>query len=267
MDARASGTLGLQRLGRVGRGCGLPQGRNKLKELIELFWVKYNLLKKAIGDADEHTIAILDREVESLLESIFERKAANAIEIQMQFLVAIELIKRESEDSCCVLRHAENLHRVVERHIIPGQIGAFSPDQLEEAVAPVLSAVDAAASGHIDVTLRASLSSRVGVVAPDYRLVFTNEPNAAALNRSPQELLGRHIGEFIGLHRFVQGFKEKLDRCFAGEISDYTYADQIGGRTVVIRSRLSPYYGANSGLIGALVVMEELPDRRQSSAA
>lgn len=238
-----------------------------MKDLIDLFWIKYAQIKKAVGDLDEQSIAILDREVESLLDSIFEREASNAIEIQMQFLVAIELLKRESEDACCVLRHAENLHRVVERHIIPGQIGQFAPENLENAMTPVLSAVDPSANGTIDVSLLESLSNRVSVVAPDYRFVFTNHSNASAMSRAPDELLGRHIGEFIGLHRFVQGFKEKLDRCFAGEISDYTYADQISGRTVVLRSRLSPYYAPNSVLIGALLVMEELPDRRQSSAA
>jgi PAS domain-containing protein len=238
-----------------------------LKELIDLFWVKYGQLKKAVGQVDEQAIDRLDREVESLLETIFQRQAANAVEIQMQFLVALELLKRESEDSGCVMRHAANLQRVVERHIIPNQVGNLSADEIEQSVAPVLSAVDPVAGSALDVKLLESLSDRVSVIAPDYRFVFTNEQNAAAFKRQPAELLGRHIGEFVGLHRFVQGFKERLDRCFAGEISDYTYAEQMGGRTVVIRSRISPYYGGNKGLIGALVVMEELPDRRQSSAA
>lgn len=238
-----------------------------MKELIDLFWVKYGQLQKAVGQVDELAIDAIDREVESLLESIFQRQAANAVEIQMQFLVAIELLRRESEDKCCVLRHAANLQRVVERHIIPNQVGNLSADEMEQSVAPVLSAVDPVAGAAIDVGLLESLSDRVAVIAPDYRFVFTNEQNASAFRRSPSELLGRHVGEFVGLHRFVQGLKERLDRCFAGEISDYTYADQFAGRTVVIRSRISPYYGENSMLIGALVVMEELPDRRQSSAA
>lgn len=238
-----------------------------MKELIELFWSKYSQIKKAVGDLDEQGIANLDREVESLLESIFEREAANAVEIQMQFLLAIELLKRESEDACCVLRHAENLYRVVERHIIPGHVGTTTPDELGQTVAPERVAVDSVAGANIDVSLLESLSNRVAVVAPDYRFVFTNEANATALNRKPEELLGRHVGEFVGLHRFVQGLKERLDRCFAGEIVDYTYADQHNGRTVVIRSRLSPYYANNASLIGALLVTEELPDRRQSRVA
>ena len=238
-----------------------------MKELIDLFWVKYGQLKKAVGQVDEQAINLLDREVESLLETIFQRQAANAVEIQMQFLVALELLRRESQDSSCVLRHAENLQKVVERHIIPNKVGNLSAEEMEQSVAPVLSAVDPVAGAALDVSLLEKLSDRVSVIAPDYRFVFTNEQNASAFNRNPSELLGRHIGEFVGLHRFVQGFKEKLDRCFAGEISDYTYADQMAGRTVVIRSRISPYYGSNSVLIGALIVMEELPDRRQSSAA
>ncbi|MBB4066968.1 PAS domain-containing protein [Gellertiella hungarica] len=238
-----------------------------MKELIDLFWTKYSQIKKAVGDLDEQSIGILDREVESLLDSIFAREASNAVEIQMQFQLALELLKRESEDACCVLRHAENLHKVVERHIIPGHVGQFTPDDLDRSVAPERVAVDAVVAADLDVSLLESLSNRVSVVAPDYRFVFTNEANAVALHRKPEELLGRHVGEFIGLHRFVQGLKERLDRCFAGEIVDYTYADQMGGRTVVIRTRLSPYYASNSVLIGALLVTEELPDRRQSSAA
>lgn len=245
----------------------MRMGDADLKELIDLFWTKYSQIRKAVGELDEQSIAILDREVESLLDTIFAREAANAVEIQMQFLLAIELLRRESEDACCVLRHAGNLHKVVERHIIPGHVGPFTPDDLDRSVAPERIAVDASVESGIDVSLLESLSNRVSVVAPDYRFVFTNEANATALNRAPEELLGRHVGEFIGLHRFVQGLKERLDRCFNGEIVDYTYADQIRDRTVVIRTRMSPYYAPNSVLIGALLVAEELPDRRQSSAA
>lgn len=235
-----------------------------MRDLIDLFWLKYAQLKHAIEESDEQAVPAFDREVESLLEAIFARQASNALEIQMQFMVAIELLKKESDDSCCVLRHAENLQRVVERHIMPGSLSEL---------ASVISGnrtvflPDRASNGDLDVTLLESLPNRVAVISADYRYLFTNSANAGALGREPADIMGGHIGEFVGLHRFIQGMRERLDRCFAGEIVDYTYADQVGDRTVVIRCRLSPYYSASAELIGALLLMEEIADRRHSSAA
>ena len=238
-----------------------------MRDLVDLFWVKYGQLKRAVDNGEETAVVVMDREVDFLLESIFERQAANVLEIQMQFLVAIELLKKEAEDRCCVLRHTKNLQRVLERHILPSAASDVMQAALDLAPETTAELDSPGDQGLLDVALLESLSNRVAVITPDYRYLFTNSANAMALEREPSQIVGRHIGEFIGLHRFVQGVKATLDRCFAGEIADFTYADQVNGRTVVIRSRISPYYAMSGELVGALVLMEEIADRRQSQSS
>lgn len=237
-----------------------------MRELIDLFWGKYRRLKTAIGEPDEAAVTGLDREVQTLIGAIFERQATNALEIQMQFLVAIELLQEEADDRCCVLRHVDNLRTIIERHVAPGSLVDLRM-LVERSAAAAGGAVTDEAREALDIGWLETLPNRVSVISTDYRFVFSNDRNADAFQREPTELIGRHVGEFIGVHRYVQGFKERLDACFAGGIIDYTYADESGGRTMVTKSRLSPLYAPDSTLIGALVVMEEIADRRQGRAA
>ncbi|CAN7478641.1 PAS domain-containing protein [Rhizobium sp. LjRoot30] len=234
-----------------------------MKELIDLFWAKYAELKMAVETGQERSLVKLDREVEALLERIFEQTATNALEIQMQFLVAIELLKKEAEDRCCVLRHAENLQRVVERHLLPGAGSELLP-RLAQLSSLALTVQASTREDAIDIAMLENLPDRAAIISPDYRYLFSNKANAVAHEMLQEQINGCHIGEFVGLHRFVQGFKDKLDRAFAGEAVEYTYAEQVDGRTRVMRCRMSPYRGPQDAhLVGALLMMEEIADRRQ----
>lgn len=237
-----------------------------MRELIDLFWGKYRRLKAAIDAPDEAVVAALDREVQTLIAGIFERQATNALEIQMQFLVAIELLQEEADDRCCVLRHIDNLRTVIERHVAPGSLVDLRMLVERSAAATGGAATDEARAA-LDIDWLEGLPNRVSVISTDYRYIFSNGRQADAFQRAPGDLIGHHVGEFVGVHRYVQGFKERLDTCFSGGIVDYTYADEVDGRTVVTRSRLSPLYAADATLIGALVVSEEIADRRQNRAA
>ena len=81
------------------------------------------------------------------------------------------------------------------------------------------------------------------------------------------DLIGRHIVEFIGIQRFEQRVKSYLDRCFAGEVVDYTFAKTVDARTVVVRCRLTPCMSSTGKLIGAILVIQEHADRRRAIAA
>lgn len=233
-----------------------------LKDLIDLFWTRYARLKRAVAAGDEQMLGGIDRDVESLLEAIFEHKATNAIEVQMQVGLAIELLKVEAEDRSCVLRHADNLQRIVERHLRPRPISDLYHHVVDAAPVTVTSR-SRAERGLLDITMLDRLPNRVCVISTDYRYLYCNENDARSWDRRPEELNGVHIGEVIGLHRFSQGFKERLDNTFLGETVDYTFAEAVGDRTRVLRCRLSPYRSPSSRVIGALVLMEEIADRRQ----
>ncbi len=233
-----------------------------LQDLIDLFWARYARLKCAVAADDGEALPCLDTEVESLLDAIFERKATNAVEVQMQVKLAIDLLRAEAEDPSSVLRHAENLQSIVERHLRPAAAGELYHHVIEVAPATVTSRLKAE-QGLLDIALLERLPNRVSVIAPDYRYLYCNETDARAWGHAAAEIRGRHITEMLGEERFEQGFREKLDSAFAGEIADYTFADPVEGRTRVLRCRMSPYRAASGELIGALVLMEEIADRRQ----
>ena len=233
-----------------------------LKDLIDLCWIRYARWKRIVALGDEQMLGGIDRDVESLLDAIFEHKAKNAIEVQMQVGLAIELLKIEADDRSCVLRHADNLQRIVERHLRPRPSSDLYHHVVEAAPATVTSR-SRAEQGLLDITMLDRLPNRVCVIATDYRYLYCNGADAQSWDRRSEDMNGMHIGEVIGLHRFSQGFKDKLDSTFLGETVDYTFADMIGDRTRVLRCRMSPYRSQSSRVIGALVLMEEIADRRQ----
>ena len=248
---------------RVGDTARLAVNRGAmLKDLIDLCWARYARLKRAVAADDGEALAGIDTEVESLLDAIFERKATNAIEVRMQVRFVIDLLRAEADDPSSVLRHAENLQSIVERHLCPAAAGELYHHVIEAAPVTVTSRVKAE-HGLLDIVLLERLPNRVSVIAPDYRYLYCNEMDAAAWGHPATEIHGRHISAMLGERRFEQGFRGKLDCAFVGETVDYTFADPVGGRMRVLRCRLSPYRATCGNLIGALVLMEEIADRRQ----
>ena len=115
----------------------------------------------------------------------------------------------------------------------------------------------------LDVGLLDNLPERVSVITTDYRYLYANAVDAARLHRKPHELVGRHLREIVGSERFDTAIKPNLDLCFAGGTVERTNAHETDGRVVVIRRRLTPCYTDDNALIGALVVIQEGPDRRR----
>ena len=223
-----------------------------MKVLIELFWSKYADLKAAVRDNNAARIDQLDRELDPLLEAIVERQTSSAAEIQLQFKLAIDLLNEEAEDRGCVVRNGHLLETLVKRYILleTNQENIVDP----QAVIPEEPFLD-------------SLSDRVLVIAPGYRVLFSNAANAAHLGFEKIDAIGRHVSDFIGPQQFQGGFRDSLDRCMAGESVTYTYADTENTQTKVICCRMTPSYSASGSLIGALTVIHETNDRRRPRAA
>ncbi|WP_161973928.1 PAS domain-containing protein [Rhizobium deserti] len=236
-----------------------------MEALIGLFWSKYADLQHAIESEDDNATVALDRDLDPLLLAIFGSEECDAASIQSQFRFALDLLKEEADDRGCVRRNAHLLQTLVERYLAP-QPG-FSMARQPEPDASEASIIDeATASGSLDDTLLNRISDRIVLVAPGYRILYSNETNARRLEMPREQLLGRHLAEFVGLHRFRNEFEPSLSRCFAGESMSVTYAEEVDGQTVVLRCRMSPFVRAST-LIGALVVIQETADRRRRPAA
>lgn len=237
-----------------------------MEALIDLFWSKYADLRQAVERNDTSATTALDRELDPLLLAIFSSQSKDSASIQAQFRFALDLLNEEADDRGCVRRNGHLLQMLVERYVVPET--GLSANRRPEPESPEHAVIaDATADGFLDDALLNRISDRIVVIAPGYRIFYSNETNARRLDLTRDELIGRHFAEFVGLHRFKNEFKPSLDRCFAGESISLTYADQIDGQTVVIRCRMSPCVSGSSQLIGALLVMQETADRRRRPAA
>lgn len=237
----------------------------ELRELIELFWFKYSQLQYAVKVEDEHLIRLLDREVDPILRAVYDRKASSVEDARLQFQFLVDMLRAEADDLTCVLRHSHLLRSLIDRYF--AATGAADLAGLDLDRTPKFPSKGRADEGLLNEAILDSFPDRIAVITPDYRYLYTNPANASRLSSRPMDLIGRHIVEFIGLQRFEQRVKSCLDRCFSGEIVDYTFAKTVEGRTVVVRCRMTPCMSSAGKLIGAILVIQEQADRRRAIAA
>lgn len=231
-----------------------------MKSLIDLFWARYLELKRAVDRNDVARIAVLDCELDPLLEKITSKETNDADDIRAQFQFAIDLLNEEADDWGCVKRNSELLRLLVDRYV---GLEILRTDARRSSI--MGHADDAVVHNIIDEAKLDSLSDRVVVVSTGYRISYTNEANASRYDSTVADVVGCHIAEFVGLHRFQHGLREKLDSCFKGETVKYTYADDVDGRTIVMSFDMTPCYTSASKLIGAMIMVVETADRRRRS--
>lgn len=236
-----------------------------MKALVDLFWAKYADLRQAVEQENDGAVEELDRELDPLIQAILSSQAQDQATIRMQFRFALDLLNEEANDYGCVRRNGHLLQMLVERYLLTDHPVSEADEVAEEAQQPP-DVAQAIVDGFLDDALLNTLSERVVVVAPGYRIFYSNETNARRMDMPREKLIGRHFAEFVGLHHFRNDLQPCLDRCFAGESLSHTYADKVKGETVVIHCRMSPI-SRSSTLIGALVVMQERADRRRRPAA
>ncbi|APG84818.1 PAS domain-containing protein [Sinorhizobium americanum] len=236
-----------------------------MNELIELFWFKYSQLQYAVRIADEHLVGIIDRELDPILRAVYDAKAGSIEDARLQFQFLVDLLRAEAEDATCVLRHSRLLKALIDRYLAATGTADFAGLNLDRA--SKLPSKGRADEDLLNEAILDCLPDRVAVITPDYRYLYTNAAHASHLERRPMDLIGRHVVEFIGLRRFEERARLHLDRCFAGEVIDYTFAKTVDSRTVVVRCRMTPCRSCAGKLIGAILVIQEHADRRRAVAA
>lgn len=240
---------------------GFQSGRMKavaskdMERLTDVFWERYRHLRDAVAADDLPRVHRLDLEFMSSLTALVDHQTNDAFEQQAQFTALMRLLREEADDPSCVLSNAELIETLLRRYITVRTLPA------DHASLPALSAP--IRNGVLDIGQLDNLPERVCVVTTDYRYLYANAIDAGRLNHRPHELIGRHLREIIGPARFDGRIKHSLDRCFAGETVEHTNARELDGNVVVVRRRLTPCYADEQALIGALVVIQEGPDRRR----
>ena len=235
-----------------------------MEALIDLFWSKYADLREAVDVDDEASMAAIERELDPLLLAVLGSEEQDPAAIQAQFRFALDLLNAEADDRGCVRRNAHLLQTLVERYLSPAASAGPRHDCSDNTDPEIIDL--ATATGVLDDALLNRVSDRIMLIAPGYRVLYSNDTNAKRMRMAREELVGRHIAELIGLHRFRNEFEPRLQRCFEGESAAVTYAEDVDGQTIVMRCRMSPFV-RSSTLVGALVVIQETADRRRRSAA
>ena len=236
-----------------------------VEALIDLFWFKYGKLQAAVDRDDPSAVSALDGEIDPLLQAIFKHQVADAAGIQAQFRFALDLLKEEADDKGCVHRNSHLLQTLVERYLAPQIDVAASAAAGGEPALRVRLPGDGAAS-LLDPLLFDQIPEGIFVVAPGYRIFYPNETNARRMGLPKERVVGRHFADIAGIHHFQRDLREPLDRCLAGESLSLTYAEQRDGETVVVCCRMSPCFSDASTQVGALVVLQEMADRRRPRA-
>jgi PAS domain-containing protein len=238
-----------------------------VKALVDLFWAKYGDLRQAVDREDDDAVVRLDRELDPLIKAILGGQGQqDQPTIRIQFRFALDLLNEEADDRGCVRRNAHLLQMLVERYLVTDQSLSTPTENVDNDSSGPPDVAQAIVDGSLDDSLLNKLPERVVVVAPGYRIFYSNETNARRMEMPRDELIGRHFAEFVGLHHFRHELQPGLDRCFEGDSLTLTYADKLDGETVVVHCRMSPIT-RSSTLIGALVVMQETTDRRRRRPA
>ncbi|WP_075292688.1 PAS domain-containing protein [Pararhizobium arenae] len=234
-----------------------------MKSLIELFWFKYAQLQQAARAGDDLVMEILGQEIDPVLTSIYEEVATTVSDARLQFEFVLDLIQKEVDDTSSVLRQREALSRLADRYF--GTEG-YTALQAHPVTVPSIrkARMD---EGFLNEAILDCMPDRIAVITPDYRYLYTNPANAERLEERPMDLVGRHVVEFVGLQRFEKRVKPNLDKCFQGENVDYTFAKEMDSRTVVVRCRMTPCRSSTGKIIGAILILQEIADRRRSIAA
>ncbi|MDO9418670.1 PAS domain-containing protein [Pararhizobium sp.] len=237
-----------------------------MKKLIELFWFKHAQLQQAVRSGDEVLVGTLDRELQAALNDVYQYEILDSAGMRLQFQLFLELLQEEADDASCVLRQSRLLQGLVDRYF--GELESNSSGKHLSLLSrsKVLPGEDIG-DDVLNEEVLESLPGRVAVITTDYRYLYSNISNAEHLKVRPMQLIGRHISDFVGLNRFHDNVKPNLDRCFAGEVVDYSMKRERSGRTVVTNCRMTPCYATSGRIVGAILVLQEIADRRRSIAA
>ncbi|WP_325465830.1 PAS domain-containing protein [Pararhizobium sp.] len=237
-----------------------------MKALIDLFWFKYSQLQYAVKSGDDLLISILDRDIEPVLSAIYHDEASCVADARLQFQFVLDLLRKEADDVSSVLRQQGVLQSLSDRYFA-GENGNILGEKWQQPAAPMTVHRGRVDEGFLNEAILDCMPDRIAVITPDYRYLYTNPVNAARLDERPMDLVGRHIVEFVGIQRFEQRVKPNLDKCFAGETVEYTFSKDVDNRILVVRCRMTPCMSSTGKIIGAILILQEIADRRRSIAA
>lgn len=233
----------------------------KLPRLFEAVSLKSLQLQQAIRSGDDQLVRLLDRELAPLISEVVEYRASNNREIHLQLRFVSSLIREDADDRSCVVRNSTILSVLLDRYFgstTVSDVAGFHVDVVNPSLGD---------DGLLNESILNALPDMVAVVTTDYRYLYANAAHADSLKRSPMELVGRHVSEFMEKGLFEDMARERLDRCFRGECVDYVYIRREDSRGLFVRCRMSPLKGHEGRIVGAVMTMQDSGESQNMIAA
>lgn len=227
-----------------------------MKEQICAFWRQYSAFKLAVTNDNFEIVQQLDASLTKTIDLIVNRPAVTVEDIVLQFKFATDLLNVEAEDVGCVKKNIGLIRSLIEKYVglgitlqddegvkrqfasLPHTI--FDEHRYDEQPVPTL------------------------LVKEDYTLGYVNNAYQQSLGLNDRTFVGTHVADHVGLVHFRNGLKEKIDLALAGEVSRYTYVDDCDGKRFVWIHDISPVYSPSDMLLGALVQINKIADRRSA---
>jgi PAS domain S-box-containing protein len=228
-------------------------------DLFQAFSLRCAQIEEAIRNGDDARVSSLDSSVDVLVEAILGYRPANLLYAHMQLQFVGCLIDQYSEDSEAVREHVKLLSHLMQQYFDSSSPRWQMPSMDVDPVSVPAAYVPNTDNGNfLNAAILEALPDRVAVLTRDYRYLYSNVANSTHLGRKPMEMIGRHVSEFISEGLFCDAVKARLDACFLGKYSDHTYPQYESGLAQPIRCRMSPLRDSAGGIIGALIILEDV---------
>ncbi len=106
---------------------------------------------------------------------------------------------------------------------------------------------------------------RMAVVSPDYRYQQVSRAYCEDFGLTQDEIVGKLVSEIVGDKLFLQLIKLKLDACLQGEEINFEGWFMTGAtdpNSNYLIARYSPLYDDNREVVGILVIIHDITDRK-----
>ncbi|UNC91338.1 PAS domain S-box protein [Candidatus Contubernalis alkaliaceticus] len=109
----------------------------------------------------------------------------------------------------------------------------------------------------------------MSLVDREYRYRFVNKSYTKKGGFKKEDIIGRHVSEFLGEQAFHDTVKPAIDRCFSGETVNYAaWFDLPGLGCRYVDVTYSPCFSSeDSKVVGAAVVSRDITERKQAEDA
>ena len=118
---------------------------------------------------------------------------------------------------------------------------------------------------HIYQSVMDQTNERIAVIDTDYRYRMSNRAHAKFRQRTPDDMVGRHVRDIAGELWFERHGRDMLDRAFAGQREQTERVEHApDGRRCHVELRSEPFLDPDGSIGGAIVSLRDVTTTREA---